>query len=249
MASDKENGIESPDVTSVSGTEGRSIGTRFETVSTKTGARELTGFQTAAGKGLTVSMELLENATSEETRSPLPHTSSSLSEQFSAVGFQTASGKGIAVSSAAMARAKSIIESSEDNVSDKLDTSAPIIAMETGFKTGGGSAISVRRDSLQKAKQILSEEKDSCEIDNKETDYTSCLSALEVEHLYCFTQIDSKRPPHLATTPPEGDSPVQVKSEDETDKDCDEADVMDVSTGCYFNTQVAYPCSSYSLCV
>ena len=173
LASDKENGVDSEAMIV-----NHPVSDKSTDIGTKVTRMEMTGFKTAAGKGLSVSSASLEQAkylsttdeqdnlpsTSSLERKPSSIISNSFEGALPSVGFQTASGKGIAVSSEALFRAKSIIEGVGKDIPPEEkcifdiepQRHTPLLSSTvlTGFKTAHGSAISVTKKSLEIAQKL-----------------------------------------------------------------------------------------------
>lgn len=181
LASDKENGVDSKPMSI-----NHPVSDKSANIGTKVNRIEMTGFKTAAGKGVSVSSASMKQAkylATKEEGDELPSTSSlevlerkhsstmssGLEGAMSSIGFQTASGKGITISCEALSRAKSIIEGVEKDLSPEQNhvdieprRHTPMLpsTVVTGFKTAHGSAISVTKKSLEVAQKLNEDDND-----------------------------------------------------------------------------------------
>ncbi|XP_028275921.1 breast cancer type 2 susceptibility protein [Parambassis ranga] len=143
------------------------------------------GFQTASGKGVTVSSAALKKAQillneCEEAKdktsvkpsyfkSPAPGPSPRNSR------FQTASGGGVSVSSEALKKAKTLLSECEEATSNIPPLGPP--PQKGGFQTASGKGVVISPEALKKAKSLLS--------DCQETEDKICV-----------------KPPHIKITAP-----------------------------------------------
>ena len=193
---------------------------------------------------------------------------SSPSMQNMATGFKTAGGSSISISKDSLHRARQMIDAelhtlqhsvgSNDMVKNSVTSLSELCGddsvkdggqerkVTTGFSTAGGKAISVSSKAMRKAEEMAPKKEDtavsSAEQDCPDSDYTSCLSAKQVESLHCFTQIEPK--PLLPTDSPLG-SDLKPRDSSQVEQRAvvevsmkEEADDVDESATCFFSTQV-----------